>query len=194
VAHALVSRKRKQSLRVLPFRATPFALAGSLLEGGLRLCYSSTQVRPEPQKRHEEQGPMASSTPMATPMRVAVLMPLRAISKIHRAAKAILAERSRRKESLVFQVSYKSCKILNRILADIGVRAENFCVSPSGCLSAPVAVSGLRSRWPACNPHLFRCDSDLLCLRYAVPSAYPEDCGAPRLRNLCSGEPGGSDL
>jgi hypothetical protein len=109
---------------------------------------------------------------MATPMRVAVLMPLRAISKIHRAAKAILAERSRRKESLVFQVSYKSCKILNRILADIGARAENFCVSPSGCLSAPVAVSGLRSRWPACNP-LICFVAIVTCFAFAMLSRRP---------------------
>jgi glycosyltransferase involved in cell wall biosynthesis len=79
---------------------------------------------------------------------------LRAFSEVHRGAKAVFAERSRRTESLVFKVSYGFYKILHRLLTGVSVRVGNFSVFPSAYLSTLVVMSELWNHYAAA---VFRC-------------------------------------
>jgi glycosyltransferase involved in cell wall biosynthesis len=56
-------------------------------------------------------------------------------------AVAVFAERSRRSESLVFQLFYKLYKILHRTLTGVGVQVGNFSILPAKHLNTLVVVS-----------------------------------------------------
>jgi glycosyltransferase involved in cell wall biosynthesis len=56
-------------------------------------------------------------------------------------AVAVFAERSRRSESVVFQLFYKLYKILHRTLTGVGVQVGNFSILPATHLNTLVVVS-----------------------------------------------------
>ena len=62
---------------------------------------------------------------------------------------AIFAERSRRSESLVFQLFYQLYKLLHRILTGISVRVGNFSILPSRYLGTLVVMSELWNHYAA---------------------------------------------
>ncbi len=73
---------------------------------------------------------------------------LSAYSDTHR-AKAVFAERSRRSESLLFQVFYHLYRGLHRMLTGIRVRVGNFSILPPQYLDTLVVVSELWNHYAA---------------------------------------------
>ncbi len=73
---------------------------------------------------------------------------LRAYSDTH-GAKAVFAERSRRSESLLFQVFYHLYRGLHRMLTGISVRVGNFSILPPRYLDTLVVVSELWNHYAA---------------------------------------------
>jgi polyisoprenyl-phosphate glycosyltransferase len=59
----------------------------------------------------------------------------------NRGSTAIFAERSRRSESLLFQIFYKLYKIAHRCLTGLSVRVGNFSILPAGYLTTLSVVS-----------------------------------------------------
>jgi polyisoprenyl-phosphate glycosyltransferase len=78
-----------------------------------------------------------------------VLQLLRTFWETHHGAKAIFAERSRRTESLVFQIFYKFYKVLHRALTGVSVRVGNFSIFPSAYLGTLVVMSELWNHYAA---------------------------------------------
>src|ERR1035441_6941387 len=92
---------------------------------------------------------------------------LRAFSESHHGSRAIFAERTRRTESLVFRLSYKSYKVLHRLMTGISVRVGNFSILPAAYLSTLVVMSELWNHYAAA---VFR--SGLLFTTIPIPRGY----------------------
>ena len=74
---------------------------------------------------------------------------LRAFSESHHGSRAIFAERTRRTESVIFRISYKSYKVLHRLMTGVSVRVGNFSILPSTYLSTLGVMSELWNHYAA---------------------------------------------